>query len=51
MLCRAGEIVGAGAQFGVPAFACTPDFMAAAIARHDLGQWASAHDLNAGRKQ
>lgn len=41
------------AQLGVPAFACTPDLfpdlMAAAIGRRDLSQWASAHDLDAGR--
>jgi Mg-chelatase subunit ChlD len=34
---------------GVPAFACTPDLfpdlMAAAIERHDIGQWAAGNDL------
>ena len=37
------------AAIGVPAFACTPDLfpdlMAAAIERHDLGQWAAANDV------
>ncbi|MBT3286985.1 MAG: VWA domain-containing protein [Victivallales bacterium] len=53
--CYDHENAAALAQLGVPAFACTPDLfpdlMAAAIARRDLGQWASTHDLNAGRKQ
>jgi Mg-chelatase subunit ChlD len=43
---------GAFAALGIPAFACTPDLfpdlMAAAIARHDLGQWASAHGIATG---
>lgn len=34
---------------GVPAFSCTPDLfpelMAAALSRHDLNQWAAAHEL------
>ena len=42
------------AALGVPAFACTPnlfpDLMATAIAKHDLTQWAAAHDLVAQRK-
>jgi hypothetical protein len=37
------------AALGIPAFACTPDLfpelMAAALARRDLGAWASAHDI------
>lgn len=37
------------AALGIPAFACTPDLfpdlMAAAIERHDLGQWAAANDI------
>ncbi|HEX2202616.1 MAG TPA: VWA domain-containing protein [Longimicrobium sp.] len=41
------------ATFGVPAFACTPDLfpelMAAALRRHDLGQWAAAHGIVAQR--
>lgn len=41
------------ASFGVPSFACTPDLfpelMAAAINKHDLSQWASAHDLLTSR--
>ncbi|MCA4133780.1 VWA domain-containing protein [Arthrobacter sp. M4] len=37
------------AGIGVPAFACTPDLfpelMAAAIERHDVSEWAAAHDI------
>lgn len=37
------------AELSIPAFACTPDkfpdLMAAAIARQDIGQWASSNDL------
>lgn len=37
------------AEFGVPAFACTPDLfpdlMAAAIGHQDLNQWAAANDI------
>jgi hypothetical protein len=37
------------AALDIPAFACTPDLfpelMAAAISRHDLGQWASARGI------
>jgi hypothetical protein len=40
------------AALGIPAFACTPDLfpdlMAAAIGRHDLGQWASARGIAMG---
>jgi hypothetical protein len=36
-------------DLGIPVFACTPDIfpdlMAAAIARRDLGQWASSRDI------
>ena len=39
------------AALDIPAFACTPDLfpelMAAAIGRHDLGQWASARGIAA----
>jgi hypothetical protein len=38
---------------GIPCFACTPDLfpdlMAAAINRQDIGQWASAHNLQTTR--
>jgi|SRR5579875_2438731 len=43
------------ASLGVPSFACTPDLfpdlMAAAIQRHDLGLWASKHDIVAARAE
>jgi len=43
------------AGFGVPSFACTPDLfpdlMAAAIQKHDLGQWAARHDIVAARAE
>ncbi len=36
-------------EFGIAAFACTPDkfpdLMAAAIARQDIGQWAASNDI------
>jgi hypothetical protein len=41
------------AELGIPSFACTPDLfpdlMAAAIARHDLNQWAAKHDIVTAR--
>jgi hypothetical protein len=43
------------ADMGIPVFACTPDLfpdlMAAAIARHDLGQWAASRDIATARKR
>jgi hypothetical protein len=40
---------------GAPAFACTPDLfpelMAAAINRHDIGQWAAAREIVTARGQ
>lgn len=46
-------IAAALAGMGVPAFACTPDLfpelMAAAINRHDLGQWAAAREIVTAR--
>lgn len=49
------EIAAAYADLGIPAFACTPklfpDLMAAAIARRDLGDWASANDLATTRAE
>ena len=40
------------AELGIPAFACTPDLspdlMAAAISRQDLGQWASLRGIATG---
>ena len=47
------EIAGKLAALGVPAFACTPDvfpdLMAAALARHDIGQWAASREINVVR--
>jgi Mg-chelatase subunit ChlD len=41
------------AALGSPAFACTPDLfpelIAAAIQKHDIGQWAARHELTAAR--
>jgi len=41
------------ADMAIPVFACTPDLfpdlMAAAIARHDLGQWAATRNITAAR--
>ena len=46
------NIAAAYASHGIPTFACTPDLfpdlMAAAIGRHDLGQWASARGIAMG---
>ncbi|MBW4672340.1 MAG: VWA domain-containing protein [Cyanomargarita calcarea GSE-NOS-MK-12-04C] len=43
------------AEFGVPAFACTPDkfpdLMAAAINKQDIGQWAAANDIVTARSE
>jgi Mg-chelatase subunit ChlD len=43
------EIAAAFAALGIAAFACSPDLfpdlMAAALARRDLGAWASEHDI------
>jgi hypothetical protein len=43
------------AAMGAPAFACTPDLfpelMAAAINRHDIGQWAAAREIVTARGQ
>jgi hypothetical protein len=40
-------------ELGIPVFACTPDLfpdlMAAAINRHDLGQWAAKHEIVTAR--
>jgi len=42
-------VAAAFAEFGIPAFACTPnqfpDLMAAAINRQDIAQWAAAHEI------
>lgn len=42
-------IAAAFAEFGIPAFACSPDqfpnLMAAAINRQDIAQWAAAHEI------
>jgi Mg-chelatase subunit ChlD len=42
-------VAGHLSALGIPAFACTPDLfpelMAAAIARHDIEQWAAARDI------
>jgi len=42
-------VAAAQAQFGVPAFACTPDLfpglMDATINRSDLTQWAAGQDI------
>ena len=47
--CFDRTVAAAIAQFGIPAFACTPaqfpDLMAAAINRQDIAQWAAAHDI------
>lgn len=46
-------IAAALAGMGIPAFACTPDLfpelMAAAINRHDLGQWAATREIVTAR--
>ncbi len=46
-------VAAALADFGVPAFACTPDqfpdLMAAAIQRQDLAQWAAAQNIALAR--
>jgi Mg-chelatase subunit ChlD len=43
------------AEFGVPAFACTPDkfpdLMAAAINKQDIRQWAAANDIVTARRE
>ncbi len=43
------SIAASFAEFGIPAFACTPDvfpdLMAAALQRRDLGAWASQHEI------
>jgi Mg-chelatase subunit ChlD len=39
------EHAAALAAIGVPAFACTPDLMAAAIEKRDLTAWAATHDV------
>ncbi len=43
------SVAAAFAEFGIPAFACTPnqfpDLMAAAINRQDIAQWAAAHEI------
>jgi Mg-chelatase subunit ChlD len=47
--CFDHSVAAAIAQFGIPAFACTPnqfpDLMAAAINRQDIAQWAAAHEI------
>lgn len=47
--CFDHSVAAAIAEFGIPAFACTPaqfpDLMAAAINRQDIAQWAAAHDI------
>jgi len=46
-------VAAALAAMGAPAFACTPDLfpelMAAAINRHDIGQWAAAREIVTAR--
>ena len=41
--------VAAFAALDIPVFACTPDLMAAAIQRQDLGRWAAAQGLGSAR--
>jgi Mg-chelatase subunit ChlD len=47
------NVAAALAAMGAPAFACTPDLfpelMAAAINRHDIGQWAAAREIVTAR--
>src|SRR5919199_2891355 len=47
--CFDHSVAAAIAQFGIPAFACTPnqfpELMAAAINRQDIAQWAAAHEI------
>jgi Mg-chelatase subunit ChlD len=47
--CFDHSVAAAIAQFGIPAFACTPhqfpDLMAAAINRQDIAQWAAAQEI------
>jgi hypothetical protein len=49
------NVAAALAAMGAPAFACTPDLfpelMAAAINRHDIGQWAAAREIVTARGQ
>jgi Mg-chelatase subunit ChlD len=49
------NVAAALAAMGAPSFACTPDLfpelMAAAINRHDIGQWAAARDIVTARGQ